>query len=140
MLIRLWGSRACPVVNFSVQRAVDVEEWLPGSRGGRGEGDRGQKIRPGCSEDSRYFPVPSWAWPPCVVRSLSHIREGPLPTCRTSEHSLPRPSHLSTAGKHRDAERGGQMSMVQSRMCWPQAAPATLTPEFQLEACFTYRP
>lgn len=53
---------------------------------------------------------------------------------------FPGPSHLSTVGKHRDAERGGQMSMVQSRMCWPQAAPATLTSEFQLEACFTYRP
>jgi hypothetical protein len=47
---------------------------------------------------------------------------------------------LSTIGKPRDAEREGQMSDGTVMDVLATAVPATLTSEFQLEACFTYRP
>lgn len=106
MSIHLWGSGACPVVNVSMQEAVVT--WKSSCLG---EGAEDSRLDQAAPEAAGASMVPSWARPSRVVGSLFHIREGPLPTCCTSVRTVfLSPGHLSTVGKHRDAEREGQMS------------------------------
>lgn len=80
MPIHLWGSGACPVVNFSVQE--EVLTWKSSCLGageGEGKGTEDGRLDQAAPEAAGASIVPSWARPSCVVRSLFHVREAQSP-------------------------------------------------------------